>query len=144
MRKVNMSTYIGTLSQVLQGTEDEADQMNTDFETVRKALDNGTVAELTVADLTDIKTHFQAGTTAYQGKLDQLQNASVPVRILGKHKALVAAYRTYVAGCQSMTDSLDADQQTVDQAAFDAAEKTQENAMTKVTAATQRIMTSVQ
>lgn len=144
MRKNNMNAYIGALSRVLQGTEDEAGEMNTDFETLRKSLDAGTVGDLSTDDLAQIKAHFQAGTTSYVDKLNQLQKATAPVRILGKHKALVAAYRTYTEGCQAMTDSIDAAQQTVDQAAFDAAEKTQENAMGKVTAATQRIMMSVQ
>jgi len=54
----------------------------------------------------------------------------------------VAAYRVYVEACQSMTDSIDVEHQAVDQAVFDTAEKTQENAMEKVTANTQRIMNS--
>lgn len=144
MRKNNMNAYVGALSRVLQGTEDEAGDMNADFETVRSALDQDTVAQLSTDELSQIKAHFQAGTTGYLDKLNQLQKATVPVRVLGKHKSLVAAYRTYTEGCQAMTDSIDADRQTVDQAAFDAAEKTQENAMEKVTAATQRIMMSVQ
>ena len=144
MRKNNMNAYVGALSRVLQGTEDEAGDMNTDFETLRSALDQGTVDQLSTDELAQIKAHFQTGTTGYVDKLNQLQKATVPVRVLGKHKSLVAAYRTYTEGCQAMTDSIDAEQRTVDQAAFDAAEKTQENAMEKVTAATQRIMMGVQ
>lgn len=139
-----MNAYVGALSRVLQGTEDEAGDMNTDFETLRSALDQGTVDQLSTEELAQIKAHFQTGTTGYVDKLNQLQKATVPVRVLGKHKSLVAAYRTYTEGCQAMTDSINADQRTVDQAAFDAAEKAQENAMEKVTAATQRIMMGVQ
>ncbi|WP_261810956.1 hypothetical protein [Levilactobacillus humaensis] len=142
MQKNNMNSYIRVLSQVLQETEDGGEAMNGDFETVRHALDNQTVGELSQVDLQKIADNFQRGTDAYEAKLNQLQQASVPVRILGKHKSLVAAYRTYTDACQAMTDSLDVEHQAVDQAAFDAAEATQENAMEKVTAATQRIMTS--
>ncbi|WP_125574155.1 hypothetical protein [Levilactobacillus huananensis] len=142
MQKNNMNSYIRVLSQVLQETEDGGEAMNGDFETIRHALDNQTVGDLSQVELQKIVDNFQRGTDAYEAKLNQLQQASVPVRILGKHKSLVAAYRIYTDACQAMTDSLDVEHQTVDQAAFDAAETTQENAMEKVTAATQRIMTS--
>lgn len=143
MRKNNLGSYVGVLSKVLQGTEDEANEMNADFETVRQAIDQYTVGDLSREELTKITDHFQTGTDGYVAKLNQLQQASAPVHILGKHKSLVAAFRTYTQGCQAMTDSIHAADQTIDQEAFDAAEKTQENAMAKVTAATQRIMAVV-
>lgn len=142
MRKNNMNGYVNVLSKVLQGTEDAAGEMNVDFETMRQAIDNGTVGDLSQVDLQKIADNFQRGTDGYEDKLNQLEQASAPVRVLGKHKSLVAAYRVYTDACQSMTDSLDVEHQTVDQAAFDEAEKTQENAMGKVTAAIQRIMSS--
>jgi len=142
MRKNNMNGYVNVLSKVLQGTEDAAGEMNADFETMRQAIDNGTVGDLSQVDLQKIADNFQRGTDGYEDKLNQLEQASAPVRVLGKHKSLVAAYRVYTDACQSMTDSLDVEHQTVDQAAFDEAEKTQENAMGKVTAAIQRIMSS--
>ncbi|WP_367295330.1 hypothetical protein [Levilactobacillus yonginensis] len=142
MRKNNMNGYINVLSKVLQGTEDAAGEMNADFETMRQAIDNGAVGDLSQVDLQKIADNFQRGTDGYEDKLNQLEQASAPVRVLGKHKSLVAAYRVYTDACQSMTDSLDVEHQTVDQAAFDEAEKTQENAMGKVTAAIQRIMSS--
>jgi len=142
MRKNNMNSYINVLSNVLQGTEEEANDMNDDFEKLRQALDEQAVSNLSVDELTTITAHFQKGTDGYTDKLNKLEQASAPVRILGKHKALVAAFRTYTEGCQAMTDSIHAADQTVDQAAFEMAEKTQENAMEKVTAMTQRIMTS--
>ncbi|NLR10665.1 MULTISPECIES: hypothetical protein [Lactobacillaceae] len=142
MRKSNMSGYINVLSKVLQGTEDEAGEMNADFEKMRTAIDNDTVSDLSQADLQAVVDNFQRGTDGYEDKLNQLEQASVPVRVLGKHKSLVAAFRTYTEACQAMTDSIDVEHQAVDVAAFNQSEKTQENAMEKVTAATQRIMTS--
>lgn len=142
MRKNNMNSYLPVLSSVLQGTEDEANDMNDDFEVVRQALEDGAVADLGSERLAAIKAHFQKGTDGYTDKLNQLQQASAPVRILGKHKTLVAAFRNYTEGCQAMTDSINAEAATVDEAAFNAAEKTQENAMEKVTSMMQRIMTS--
>lgn len=142
MRKNDMNSYLSVLSRVLQGTEDEANDMNDDFETVQQALTAGTVADLGQAKLQAVQDHFQKGTDGYTDKLNQLEQASAPVRVLGKHKTLVSAFRTYTEGCQAMTDSIHADQQTVDEAAFNAAETTQENAMAKVTSMMQRIMTS--
>ena len=137
-----MSGYINVLSKVLQGTEDEAGEMNSDFEKVRAAIDNDTVSDLSQVDLQKIVDNFQRGTDGYEDKLNKLEQASAPVRVLGKHKSLVAAFRVYTEACQAMTDSIDVEGQKVDVEAFNQSEKTQENAMEKVTAATQRIMTS--
>lgn len=112
MRKNNMNSYLPVLSSVLQGTEDEANDMNDDFEVVRQALEDGAVADLGSEKLTAIKAHFQKGTDGYTDKLNQLQQASAPVRILGKHKTLVAAFRNYTEGCQAMTDSINAEAAT--------------------------------
>ncbi|WP_203639021.1 hypothetical protein [Levilactobacillus wangkuiensis] len=142
MQKNNMNGYIKVLSGVLQTTEEGAGTMNDDFEKMRNAIDNDTVSELSQVDLQKVADNFQRGTDAYEDNLNKLEQASVPVRVLGKHKSLVAAYRTYTDACQSMTDSIDVEHQTVNTEAFNAAEATQENAMEKVTAATQRIMTS--
>ncbi|WP_204121005.1 MULTISPECIES: hypothetical protein [Levilactobacillus] len=142
MQKNNMNGYIKILSGVLQTTEEGAGTMNDDFEKMRNAIDNDTVGELSQVDLQKVADNFQRGTDAYEDNLNKLEQASVPVRVLGKHKSLVAAYRTYTDACQSMTDSIDVEHQTVNADAFNAAESTQENAMEKVTAATQRIMTS--
>ncbi|WP_125765640.1 hypothetical protein [Levilactobacillus mulengensis] len=142
MQKNNMNGYIKVLSGVLQTTEEGAGTMNDDFEKMRNAIDNDTVSELSQVDLQKVADNFQRGTDAYEDNLNKLEQASVPVRVLGKHKSLVAAYRTYTDACQSMTDSIDVEHQTVNAEAFNAAEATQENAMEKVTAATQRIMTS--
>lgn len=142
LQKNNMNGYIQVLSGVLKTTEDGAEQMNADFEKMRGAIDNDTVSNLSQVDLQKVADNFQRGTDSYEDNLNKLQQANVPVRVLGKHKSLVAAYRTYTQACQAMTDSIDVEHQAVDNAAFDEAEKTQENAMEKVTAATQRIMTS--
>lgn len=142
MRKNNMSGYINVLSKVLQGTEDEAGVMNADFEKMRAAIDDDTVSELSQVELQEVVDNFQRGTDSYEDSLNKLEQASAPVRVLGKHKSLVAAFRVYTEACQAMTNSIDVENQQVDVDAFNQSEKTQENAMEKVTAATQRIMTS--
>ncbi|MCM6798708.1 hypothetical protein NE303_07170 [Levilactobacillus brevis] len=61
MRKNDMNGYIQALSRVLQGTEDAAGEMNTDFETMRGAIDHQTVGELSQVELQKIVDNFQRG-----------------------------------------------------------------------------------
>ncbi|WP_279403950.1 hypothetical protein [Secundilactobacillus kimchicus] len=117
--------------------------MNTDFEKLRTAIDNDSVAALGQATLTEIKTTFQRGTDVYLSNLNELQQAPVPVRLLGRHKQLVAAYRNYQQACQAMVDAIDADGVSVNVDVFNESEREQENMMTKVTSTTQRIMATV-
>lgn len=143
MKPNDLNHYLPELTEVIQSTEELGDEMNTDFQTLRDAIDNGEVADLGQEKLTAIKTTFQNGTDTYLTNLNKLQQASVPVRLLGRHKQLVAAYKNYQQACQAMVDAIDVEQVSVDVAIFDEAEHEQENMMAKVTAATQRIMATI-
>lgn len=143
MKPNTMASYLPALSKVIEDTENTGSEMNADFEKLRKAIDDDAVADLGTATLTEIKGTFQKGTDAYTENLNRLQQASVPVRILGKHKQLVAAYRNYAQACQAMVDAIDPEGQTVNQEAFNDSEHEQENMMEKVTSAAQRIMAMV-
>lgn len=143
MKQNDMNHYLPELTAVIQKTEDTGGEMNADFEKLRGALDNNTVADLSEADLEGIKTTFQKGTDTYLENLNRLEQAPVPVRLLGRHKQLVSAYRNYQQACQVMVDAIDPEKGTVDETAFNDSEHVQENMMTKVTSTTQRIMASV-
>jgi len=65
-QKNNMTGYIQILSGVLQGTEEGAGKMNADFETLRQAIDDQKVSELSQVDLQKIADNFQRGTDAYE------------------------------------------------------------------------------
>ncbi|PWF99353.1 hypothetical protein [Levilactobacillus bambusae] len=140
MTQTNGAQYLNVLSQVLKSTEDTATKMNGDFQKLRNALDTGTEHDISTSEYEAIKTTFQDGTDVYEGDLNRLAGAQAPVRVLGKHKQLVAAYRDYTEACQAMVNSLNPTEQTVDKAAFDAAEQAQDAAMQRVNANTQRIM----
>ncbi|MCH5462262.1 hypothetical protein HC026_06400 [Lactobacillus sp. LC28-10] len=143
MKPKTMASYLPALSKVIEDTENTGSEMNADFEKLRQAIDDDSVADLGTDTLTAIKATFQKGTDAYTENLNRLQQASVPVRILGKHKQLVAAYRNYAQACQAMVDAIDSEGQKVNVDAFNDSEHEQENMMAKVTSAAQRIMSMV-
>ncbi|AQW21754.1 hypothetical protein PL11_007425 [Lentilactobacillus curieae] len=143
MKQRDVQTYAKVISDVIDFTGTNGEDLNADFETLRKAVDNDSVSEISVAELTRIKDHFQSGTDKYQENVNKLQNASVPVRILGRHKTMVAAYHDYADACQSMTDSIDADNQQIDTDKFNQSEKDQENFIDKFSKAANRVMGSI-
>lgn len=143
MKPKTMASYLPALTKIIEDTDQTGTQMNPDFEKLRQAIDDDTVADLGADTLADIKSTFQSGTDSYTENLNRLQQAAVPVRILGRHKQLVSAYRSYVEACQTMVDAIDPDAQTVNTEAFNDSEHEQENMMGKVTSSTQRIMAMV-
>jgi len=142
MKPTAMSAYFPVLSDILTKTDEMGEKMSTDFTELRKAIDDGKLSEVAADRLTAIKANFQVGTDAYAENVNRLEQASVPVRILGKHKQLVAAYRNYATACQQMVDAIDVENANVDEKAFNESEKTQENMMDKVSLYAQRIMAS--
>ncbi|GAX00870.1 hypothetical protein [Secundilactobacillus silagei] len=143
MKPKTMASYLPALTKVIEDTEKTGSDMNPDFEKLRQAIDADTVADLGTDTLTAIKATFQKGTDAYTENLNRLQQAAVPVRILGRHKQLVAAYRNYSQACQTMVDTIDPEGQTVNVEAFNDSEHEQENMMGKISSAAQRIMAMV-
>lgn len=143
MKPKTMASYLPVLSQIIEDTDATGTKMNPDFEKLRQAIDDDAVADLGTEALQSIKTTFQEGTDVYTENVNRLQQASVPVRILGRHKQLVSAYRNYAQACQVMVDAIDIDNQTVNVTAFNDSEHEQEHMMEKVTASAQRIMATV-
>ncbi|WP_056946251.1 hypothetical protein [Secundilactobacillus odoratitofui] len=143
MKPKTMASYLPALTKIIEATDQTGTKMNPDFEKLRQAIDKGQVSELGTDTLTEIKTTFQTGTDTYTENVNRLQQASVPVRILGRHKQLVGAYRNYAEACQAMVDAIDPEGQSVNVDAFNDSEHEQENMMEKITATTQRIMATV-
>ncbi|GAD15477.1 hypothetical protein FD05_GL001613 [Lentilactobacillus otakiensis DSM 19908 = JCM 15040] len=140
LKPQDMQRYAKTVSDVIDDTSKNGEDLNADYETLRKAIDNSSVADLTSDQLKGIKDHFQAGTDKYQDNVNKLQQVAVPVKLLGKHKLLVRHYEDYANACQAMTDSIDPDKPTVDADKFNQSEKDQENSIAKVSSTTTRIM----
>ncbi|WP_252903950.1 hypothetical protein [Secundilactobacillus oryzae] len=131
MKPTAMSAYFPVLSDVLTKTDDMGEQMSEDFTTLKTAVDADNVSDLGNEKLVAIRDNFQRGTDFYAENVNKLEQASVPVRILGKHKQLVAAYRNYAEACQAMVDAIDVQNLAVNATAFNESEKTQEHMMEK-------------
>lgn len=143
MRKATVQTYMPVLSKVIESTEKMGEQLNPSFEKLRKAIDADEVAKMVPAEFNDIQMEFSDGTEQYQTNLAQLKKAQVPVRLMGRHRNLLAAYEAYANACAAMTASMNIEDQTIDVPAFDQAEKDQETEMGKVSNDVQRIMNMV-
>lgn len=140
MKPQDLSRYAKIVSDIIEATQKNGEDLNADYETLRKAIDNQTVSELGSDQLTQIKTHFQAGTDKYLDNVNKLEQAPVPVKLLGKHKMLVRAYQDYTDACQTMTDSLDPKAGQINTEQFNQSEKDQETHIAKVSDVTTRIM----
>lgn len=140
MKPQDMQRYAKTVSDVIDDTSKNGEDLNADYETLRKAIDDDSIADLTGDQLKGIKDHFQSGTDKYKDNVNKLQQVAVPVKLLGKHKLLVRHYEDYAEACQAMTDSIDPDASTVDVDRFNQSEKDQENSIAKVSSTTTRIM----
>ena len=140
MKPNNTAAYLQVLTDVMQHTEKVGGDMNADFEQLKQALADGDVKTLGAGKLAAIATNFQSGTDVYLADLHRLETAKAPVRLLGKHKQLVVAYRDYTEACQAMVDAIDAENETVDAAVFSDAEHEQEAMMTKISTTMQRII----
>ncbi|GAK48167.1 hypothetical protein LOSG293_200330 [Secundilactobacillus oryzae JCM 18671] len=140
MKPTAMSAYFPVLSDVLTKTDDMGEQMSEDFTTLKTAVDADNVSDLGNEKLVAIRDNFQRGTDFYAENVNKLEQASVPVRILGKHKQLVAAYRNYAEACQAMVDAIDVQNLAVNATAFNESEKTQEHMMEKISNVAQKIM----
>ncbi|KRL21927.1 hypothetical protein FC98_GL000486 [Lentilactobacillus kisonensis DSM 19906 = JCM 15041] len=140
LKPQDMQRYVKVVSDVIDSTSANGEDLNADFEVLRKAINDDTVSDLTTEQLTKIKTHFQSGTDKYQDNVNKLQQAPVPVKVLGKHKMLVRHYEDYANACQAMTDSVDPEAVTIDVDKFNKSEKDQEASIAKVSSVTTRIM----
>ncbi|RRK11886.1 hypothetical protein D1831_00670 [Lactiplantibacillus garii] len=143
MRKATVQTYMPVLSKVIESTEKMGEQLNPSFEKLRKAIDADEVAKMVPAEFNDIQMEFSDGTEQYQQNVAQLKKAQVPVRLMGRHRNLLTAYEAYANACAAMTASMNVEDQTIDVAAFNQAEKDQEAEMERVSSDVQRIMNVV-
>lgn len=133
-----MVAYGRLIDTVMTRVEEIQDKLNPEFETLRTAIDADKVGEIKADEYAAIQKDFAAGTADYASLRDQLAAATVPARLIGNHKLMVKAFAAFVDGCQAMTDSLGADQ-TIDVAAFNAAEADQDEQTELITKYLQKI-----
>ncbi|WP_125582769.1 hypothetical protein [Lacticaseibacillus suibinensis] len=123
-----MVHYSNVMNAVMSGTEEEQNRLSPKFTALRKAIDDKQLAEFDAGEYASTHELFTAGTAHYAELLAQLEATMPPARFIGTHKRLISAYRDFVAGCEAMTASLGETPADLDQPAFDAAEKAQDEA----------------
>lgn len=139
LKKPNIGQYLQVINAIVTESEKVGEKMNPSYEIIRTAIDEGKLSDLTVEQLTDIKSHFSEGTEEYRVMENTLIHLKAPVRVLGIHKKLEKAFKEYVEGCQEMIDSIDAENARVDSEAFDVSEVKQDAATDGISFCIQRI-----
>lgn len=124
--KPNLGFYVQKINDIVQETEAVGETMNPHFEEIRAALDTDKVSELSTEKLSEIHTSFTTGVAKYDEMFTTIKGLKPTARVIGIHKKLERAYGDYVASCQAMVDAIDVTAGTVDQVAFDASEKAQD------------------
>ncbi len=121
----NTGFYAGEINEIVQNTEKMGERLHPSYEEIRKALDEKKINEFEMERLSEIHDLFEEGTHFYQLNLEKIGMMKPPAKVMGNHKSFQKAYIQYVAGCQEMTDSLLPE---VNEEAFNAAEKKQDEA----------------
>ncbi len=137
--KPNLGYYVQKINDIVTDTEAIGEGLHPRYEEVRQAIDNDQIAAISDEQRAEIVAVFEKGTTQYQAMLATVKALRPPVRVIGIHKKFEHAYVDYVAGCEEMIASL---KDGVDAAAFDVAEKKQDEATDTISFAIQR-MTSL-
>ncbi|MEE6715304.1 hypothetical protein [Schleiferilactobacillus harbinensis] len=119
--------YAKTINDVMDGITSIQEKMDPDYQLVRNAIDENAVDKIAEEKYFSIIENFTKGTNGYRDLQAQLEKSAVPARLMGNHHLLLGAFKTFVAGCQAMIDSMH-DDRTVDVAAFRAAEAAQDKA----------------
>ncbi|UQF11377.1 hypothetical protein [Vagococcus lutrae] len=102
----NLTYYVQKINDIVTLTEQTGEEMNPFFETLRGAIDEDTLSELTSSQYEEIKAAFAKGTAVYEAQLAVIKDLRPPARVLGIHKKLEKAYSQYVLACQSMVESI--------------------------------------
>ncbi|MCI0130094.1 MULTISPECIES: hypothetical protein [Enterococcaceae] len=139
LKKPNIGQYLQVINAIVTESEKVGEKMNPSYEIIRTAIDEGNLSDLTVEQLTDIKSRFSEGTEEYRVMENTLSHLKAPVRVLGIHKKLEKAFKEYVEGCQEMIDSIDAENARVDSEVFDVSELKQDAATDGISFCIQRI-----
>lgn len=134
----NLGFYVQTINDIVTDTEKIGEDMNPDYEEIRKAIDEDKVAEISSERLTEISEHFEKGTKEYKLMLEKIGKLRPPAKVMGIHSKFKRSYENYVAGCEEMVASLKSDA-GIDTKSFDAAEQKQDEATDEISFAIQRM-----
>lgn len=132
----NLGFYVQKINDIVKETEQIGEQMNPNYEEIRKAIDEKQIDTITEERLQEISGVFKAGTEKYQQMLQQVEALRPPAKVMGIHKKFEKAYTKYISGCEEMILSVEG---KIDAPAFDAAEKKQDEATDEISFSIQRM-----
>ncbi|WP_122645687.1 hypothetical protein [Enterococcus mediterraneensis] len=133
----NLGFYVQTINDIVQNTETIGEKMNPNYEKIRAAIDDEKINELSAEEIKETAELFTEGTEKYKEMLQQISRLRPPAKVMGIHKKFERSYMKYVAGCEEMIASLNAE--VVDVAAFDASEQKQDEATDEISFSIQRM-----
>ncbi|HCM90720.1 MULTISPECIES: hypothetical protein [Vagococcus] len=139
MKKPNLGYYIQKINDIVTTSEEIGELMNPSYETIRTAIDSDKVANLTGEQLKETQELFLSGTDKYRGLLAEIKGLKAPIKVMGIHKKLEKAFETYVVGCQEMVDSINLEENSVNNEQFNSSETKQDEATDEISFCIQRI-----
>lgn len=139
MKKPNLGFYIQKINDVVTTSEEIGEEMNPSYELIRQAIDSDKVADITEEEFKNTKELFSSGTDKYRELLVEIKGLKAPVKVMGIHKKLEKAFTEYVEGCQEMVDSIDAENNSVNQELFNTSETKQDEATDAISFCIQRV-----
>ncbi len=139
MKKANLGFYIQKINDIVTTSEDIGEEMNPSYEVIRTAIDSDKLADVSAEELKATHELFSNGTEKYRGLLAEIKGLKAPAKVMGIHKKLEKSFTAYVEGCQAMVDSIDLDNNTVNQELFNTAETNQDAATDEISFCIQRV-----
>lgn len=134
----NLGFYVQTINDIVTDTEKIGEDMNPDYEIIRKAIDENQLDSLSAERLAEIAEHFEKGTKKYKAMLEKVSGLRPPAKVMGIHSKFRRSYEKYVAGCEEMIQAIQGEN-GVDVKGFDAAEEKQDEATDEISFSIQRM-----
>jgi len=134
--------YMKTLQVVLTNTEETATHVEPFFTKLDDAKTADKISEIPAAEFAEIKAEFEDAVENYRHNAEQLNQAVAPVRLLGTHKSLAAAYTYYADATELMADAVIVSEQKIDDAKYEKSEEEQGLYLGKIQTAVSKIMNS--
>lgn len=130
MKQPSLPLYLQSINQIITDTEEVGGEMNPYYKEIRQALDDN--QEVTAETLAKVHTQFEAGVEKYDQFFAKLEKLRVPAKLMGLHKQLVAAYRSYFAACHDMVEAVNPEK-GLNKEQFEQSEQDQDTYSTKIT-----------
>lgn len=108
MKQPSLQTYFQKINQMMTDTEETGASMNPYYKEIREAMDQN--KEMSPELLAKVYTQFEGGVEKYHQLFAQLERLSVPAKLVGLHRQLVAAYRHYFDACDAMLKAVNPDE----------------------------------